>query len=148
MDAPFRRDRRRALRRMAALAGAAALLELPLLSGCAPGSGDAPGTVRLPLASLIPGKKTVVYVGGFAVELTRRDDGVVGRSLLCTHQGCTVRWDEAANRYKCPCHHGEYDAEGKVLIGPPPRPLAAYPVEIAGDTVVLRPRVATTRQIR
>jgi cytochrome b6-f complex iron-sulfur subunit len=147
MDAPFRRDRRRALRRMAALAGGAVLLEIPVLTACAPATGDAPGTVRLPLDSLTPGKKKVVYVKGFAVELTRRGDGVDGRSLLCTHQGCTVRWDEAAQRYRCPCHHGEYDADGRVLIGPPPRPLAAYPVEIAGGTVVLRP-VSATRPTR
>ena len=124
------------------------LLEIPALTGCGPGTGDAAGTVRVPLSSLVPGKKSIVYVNGFAVELTRRDGGVDGRSLLCTHQGCTVRWDEPTQRYKCPCHHGEYDAEGAVLVGPPPRPLAAYPVEIAGETVVLRPVAAATRPTR
>lgn len=141
MPVPFRSDRRRAFCRMAALAGSAVLLEIPVLSGCGPGSGDASGIVRIPLASLTLDRKTVVFVAGRAVELTRRAAGVDGRSLLCTHWGCTVWWDEGANRYKCPCHHGEYDANGNVLVGPPPRPLAAYPVEIAGDTVIVRPVV-------
>jgi cytochrome b6-f complex iron-sulfur subunit len=126
---------------MATLAGGAVLLELPVLTGCAPASNDPPGTARLPLASLALDTKTIVYVGTTAVELTRTDAGVSARSLLCTHWGCTVKWDEAAKRYKCPCHRGEYDADGNVILGPPPRPLAMLPVEIAGDTVIVRPLV-------
>jgi cytochrome b6-f complex iron-sulfur subunit len=141
MNGPIRPDRRRVLCRMAALAGSAVLLELPALTGCAPGSKEPPGTVRVPLASLTPGRKSIVPMGTSAVELTRTADGVQARSLLCTHWGCTVRWDEASNRYKCPCHHGEYDADGNVVLGPPPRPLATLPVEIAGDTVIVRPAV-------
>lgn len=138
MDRPDRPDRRRVLCRMAALAGGVVLLELPALTGCAPGGGDQPGVLRTPLASLPLGKKKILYLGTTAVELTRTDAGVAARSLLCTHWGCTVKWDEAANRYKCPCHHGEYDADGNVVLGPPPRPLAMLPVEIAGDTVIVR----------
>lgn len=139
MDGPIRPDRRRALCRMAALAGGAVLLEIPALTGCASGSKEPQGTLRVPLASLPLDKKKIVYLGTTAVELTRTDAGVTARSLLCTHWGCTVRWDEAANRYKCPCHHGEYDADGSVVLGPPPRPLAMLPVEIAGDTAIVRP---------
>lgn len=44
-------------------------------------------------------------------------------SATCTHLGCGVRWDAGRKRFLCPCHGGVYDATGKVLDGPPPRPL-------------------------
>jgi Rieske Fe-S protein len=44
-------------------------------------------------------------------------------SATCTHLGCQVQWDGGAERFRCPCHGGTYDAAGQVLGGPPPRPL-------------------------
>lgn len=41
----------------------------------------------------------------------------------CTHLSCTVTYQEEANRFYCACHDGSYDSEGRVLSGPPPRPL-------------------------
>ncbi len=49
--------------------------------------------------------------------------GVRAMSATCTHLGCQVHWDSAAGRFRCPCHGGVYDASGRVLDGPPPRPL-------------------------
>jgi Rieske Fe-S protein len=44
-------------------------------------------------------------------------------SAVCTHLGCQVRWNGEARQFQCPCHGGAYDAEGRVVAGPPPRPL-------------------------
>ena len=44
----------------------------------------------------------------------------------CTHLGCTYIWQaqgENAGTFRCPCHDGAYDRDGRVLGGPPPRPL-------------------------
>ncbi|HYE79559.1 MAG TPA: ubiquinol-cytochrome c reductase iron-sulfur subunit [bacterium] len=61
-------------------------------------------------------------------------------SGTCTHLGCHVNWEDAKNKFHCPCHAGEYDAEGKVLAGPPPKPLAKLPARIeAGNLVVELP---------
>lgn len=54
-------------------------------------------------------------------------------SATCTHLGCRVRWDQGAGRFKCPCHGGEYDAEGRVVSGPPPGPLPAIAARITDD---------------
>jgi Rieske Fe-S protein len=61
-------------------------------------------------------------------------------SATCTHLGCQVRWDGKGARFRCPCHGGVYDATGKVLEGPPPRPLDAIDARIdaADDTVLVR----------
>lgn len=50
-------------------------------------------------------------------------DEVVVLSNICTHLGCPVHWAEEEARYFCPCHGGVFDIEGRVLAGPPPRPL-------------------------
>jgi Rieske Fe-S protein len=59
-------------------------------------------------------------------------------SATCTHLGCRVRWDGSASRFKCPCHGGEYDANGAVTAGPPPRPLGRLDARISdlGDIEV------------
>jgi cytochrome b6-f complex iron-sulfur subunit len=42
---------------------------------------------------------------------------------VCTHLGCTVPWNAEQNRFVCPCHDSQYDAEGRVLQGPARRSL-------------------------
>ena len=61
-------------------------------------------------------------------------------SATCTHLGCQVHWDRAAERFRCPCHGGVYDASGQVLDGPPPRPLDALEARVdpADGSVLVR----------
>ncbi len=57
-------------------------------------------------------------------------DTVRAMSATCTHLGCQVQWDGAAKHFKCPCHGGVYAADGTVVSGPPPRPLAVVDARI------------------
>ena len=42
----------------------------------------------------------------------------------CTHLGCGYAFDKTRAVFHCPCHHGIFDVKtGRVLDGPPPRPL-------------------------
>lgn len=41
----------------------------------------------------------------------------------CTHLGCAFNWSQEKRQFLCPCHGGVYDLDGRVLAGPPPRPL-------------------------
>ena len=61
-------------------------------------------------------------------------------SATCTHLGCQVHWEGKGTRFRCPCHGGVYDATGKVLAGPPPRPLDTLEARIdpADDTILVR----------
>ena len=61
-------------------------------------------------------------------------------SATCTHLGCQVHWESKDAKFRCPCHGGVYDATGKVLEGPPPRPLDSLEARIdsADDTVLVR----------
>lgn len=52
-------------------------------------------------------------------------------SAVCTHLGCLVEWRKGQQDLYCPCHGGRFDLDGKVIGGPPPRPLPRYAVTIA-----------------
>ena len=55
----------------------------------------------------------------------------------CTHLSCAVYFDPAKRRIECPCHEGAFSAtDGRVLQGPPPRPLPRIRIERRGDELV------------
>ena len=104
------------------------------------GRASAPpgGGTSLPLSLLPPGTRLRVLHEGFPVEVRRAAGGAVDAlSLLCTHSACEVRWQAAEERYLCPCHHGLFAPDGRVLAGPPPAPLRAVAVRVEGDQVVV-----------
>ena len=37
-----------------------------------------------------------------------------------------MNWRNDETDFHCPCHDGVFDVEGKVVSGPPPRPLDEY----------------------
>lgn len=40
-------------------------------------------------------------------------------STKCPHLGCTIHWEAGKDRFRCPCHEGIFDREGKAISGPP-----------------------------
>jgi menaquinol-cytochrome c reductase iron-sulfur subunit len=57
----------------------------------------------------------------------------------CTHLGCPYHWDASAQRFACPCHNGMFDATGKVVSGPPPRPLDYYESKVEAGILYMGP---------
>jgi Rieske Fe-S protein len=54
----------------------------------------------------------------------------------CTHLGCSYFYDKDRKDFFCPCHRGQFDVKtGKVLDGPPPRPLDELEVEVRDASV-------------
>ena len=128
-------DRRLALRLLAAGAAGALVLEISLLAGCSGSEPPGPQAVTVPLADLPEGKRLIVKVGTTPVELRRTGETIVARSLLCTHQGCVVAWQEDIQQYKCPCQGAWFDIDGQVISGPTTKPLVEFPVTIVENTV-------------
>jgi Rieske Fe-S protein len=61
-------------------------------------------------------------------------------SQSCTHLTCPVHFKAETRQLVCPCHEGFFSAEdGRVLAGPPPRPLPTYPVEVRDGNVWVKP---------
>lgn len=40
-------------------------------------------------------------------------------STKCPHLGCKVHWEAGKDRFRCPCHEGIFDKNGKAIAGPP-----------------------------
>ena len=74
--------------------------------------------------------------------------GFVAISTRCAHLGCPVRWVVAAQRFVCPCHGGVYDFQGKVVGGPPPRPLDRFVTRVQNGQVQLGPRFSVNSDLK
>jgi Rieske Fe-S protein len=54
----------------------------------------------------------------------------------CTHLSCAVIPRPAEGVFHCPCHEGIFDLRtGRVIAGPPPRPLPRVVIEIHGGEI-------------
>lgn len=66
-----------------------------------------------------------------------KDNRFVAYSQKCTHLSCAVYYSDRNNRLECPCHEGYFSIEdGRVLQGPPPRPLPKIELTRRGDQLV------------
>jgi menaquinol-cytochrome c reductase iron-sulfur subunit len=94
--------------------------------------GDFPvGDIRLVPLKPLDQREWPEDWGTEAAWVYRRSDrDVVIYNLHCTHVGCPVTWSPQARRFFSPCHGGVFDPDGRVLAGPPPRPLDRYEVKI------------------
>jgi Rieske Fe-S protein len=61
----------------------------------------------------------------------------VAYSQKCTHLSCAVYYSRTTNRLECPCHEGYFSIDdGRVLQGPPPRPLPRIEIERRGNELI------------
>jgi menaquinol-cytochrome c reductase iron-sulfur subunit len=54
--------------------------------------------------------------------------GFVIFSPICPHLGCYYNWNDAQNRFMCPCHGSQYTLDGTHIAGPAPRGLDPLPL--------------------
>ncbi|MBZ5568826.1 MAG: Rieske (2Fe-2S) protein [Acidobacteriia bacterium] len=64
-------------------------------------------------------------------------DTYVAYSQKCTHLSCAVYYSRKSNKLECPCHNGFFAVEdGRVLAGPPTRPLPRIVIDTRGNELV------------
>jgi cytochrome b6-f complex iron-sulfur subunit len=61
-------------------------------------------------------------------------------SAVCSHLNCTVQYQESSGQIWCACHNGMYDMSGRVMSGPPPKPLDEFAVFVRGEDIVISRR--------
>jgi Rieske Fe-S protein len=81
-------------------------------------------------------------VTGRAVWTNKKDMPYLAFSGKCPHLGCAYKWRKhkvLGQVFLCPCHLSIYDASGKVLDGPAPRPLDLLPIQVSanGDVQII-----------
>lgn len=110
-----------------------------LVVGSALSSRSAPATpAAIPGALALPvgGSKVFGFPGPLDPCLLVRlgEERFVAFGQRCTHLGCPVIYREQKRDLYCPCHEGIFDGEsGRVVAGPPPRPLPRVKLERRGD---------------
>ncbi|WP_013320395.1 cytochrome b6-f complex iron-sulfur subunit [Gloeothece verrucosa] len=83
------------------------------------------------LAQGLKGDPTYIVV---TQEKTIADYGI---NAVCTHLGCVVPWNASEEKFICPCHGSQYNAEGKVVRGPAPLSLALVHADVTQDDKVV-----------
>lgn len=90
------------------------------------------GPVRLTPEQVdaLESKRFVIVPAAGTRVLAFRDQSHKLRALdaRCTHEGCTVQYVAAEGGIWCACHNARFDVEGRVIAGPPPRPLPRYAI--------------------
>lgn len=73
---------------------------------------------------------------GKAIWTNKKDIPYLAFSGKCPHLGCAYKWRKhkvLGQVFLCPCHLSIYDASGKVLDGPAPRPLDMLPIQVSAS---------------
>jgi len=135
-DAPV--TRRDYLRILVTISGGLALGAVAVAIGIFPRRTGTAGAVKVADA-LEPGRSvTFAYPGpdDRAIAMRLPDGKLVAYSSICTHLSCAVLWTSSADELVCPCHDGRFEAStGRVLGGPPPRPLPLIDLEERPDGI-------------
>jgi cytochrome b6-f complex iron-sulfur subunit len=93
--------------------------------------------VTFPLAELPVGGTRMIAYGAAPALVVRTRESIRCFSLVCTHLGCIVQYQEGSMAFYCPCHEGRFDQFGEVVSGPPPLPLEQIAVRVDGESVVV-----------
>jgi menaquinol-cytochrome c reductase iron-sulfur subunit len=91
--------------------------------------------------------KTTAYIRRASANEAEPYQPYVAISTRCAHLGCPVQFVEAAKNFVCPCHGGVYDFQGKVIGGPPVRPLDHFQTRVRDGEVQVGPRYSVTSQL-
>lgn len=77
------------------------------------------------------------FVAGKFWLVNTEDVGPKALYMVCTHLGCLYKWEQANNRFECPCHGSKFTREGYYIEGPAPRSLDTFSVTVEGGEVAV-----------
>ena len=84
------------------------------------------------------GASQVVQFGRYPALVINTPEGLRAYSAVCTHFACIVKYNNETGEIDCPCHEGYFDpADGSVISGPPPTPLATLNASVAADGMIM-----------
>jgi len=79
------------------------------------------------------GSVSTAWIKAQRVWIVHGEEGIYAIFAKCTHLGCTPRWLDAENKFKCPCHGSGFTRAGINFEGPAPRPLERIKVSLTED---------------
>lgn len=117
----------------AASAGAPSAPSATSATSAPAGSGQIAKATDVPVGSVFAFQDPQ---GGPAFLLQPAAGTFLAYSGICTHNGCTVGYDEAASEFACPCHGARFAvATGDPVQGPAKLPLTKIAVVESGGVI-------------
>ena len=99
------------------------------------------GPIRLSSdeAQKLEREKMIILRAGSQRVLVFQDETRKVRALSarCTHEGCTVKFLPGESIIWCACHNAKFDVDGRVLSGPPPKPLPKFSAQREDNGAVM-----------
>lgn len=112
-----------------------------LLKFAFPTLGKEPDFVELEVSDFldIPLNSVKPFAWGGKLGLFfKRDDGTItALKGICTHMECNITYKNEERKFYCACHKGWFDQDGRVLEGPPPKPLEFFDVQVEGKKLII-----------
>jgi len=122
----------------AALAGS---VLFPMLKYIYPPEGsdiDISEAVAAKVGELLPNSAKIFRFGNKPAILINTPGGALKAfNAVCTHLNCTVQYSQETSHIWCACHNGRFDLSGKVISGPPPKPLEEFKVNAVGENIIV-----------
>lgn len=84
----------------------------------------------------VNGSRVISLADDKLLIVRRSEVELVVLSAVCTHAGCTVRFDAAGEKVVCPCHGSQYSLTGAVTRSPAPRALTRYEATLDGAGIL------------
>jgi cytochrome b6-f complex iron-sulfur subunit len=94
---------------------------------------EPPSKVKVGLPDSFEEGKVVERFKEQNIWVVRNEGKIYALSTTCTHLGCTPNWQEAAQKFKCPCHGSGFYISGINFEGPAPRPLERWAISVGED---------------
>jgi cytochrome b6-f complex iron-sulfur subunit len=84
----------------------------------------------------------VAYDGHPSGDINYEDEGVAAQGIMplyqrCVHLGCRVPFCQQSQWFECPCHGSKYNSAGEYELGPAPRGMDRFRVDVAEDGSVM-----------
>jgi cytochrome b6-f complex iron-sulfur subunit len=64
-------------------------------------------------------------------------EGIMPLYQRCVHLGCRVPYCDSSRWFECPCHGSKYNGAGEYQLGPAPRGMDRFSIEITDGIVVV-----------
>lgn len=119
--------------------GSAAVFMGACLAGCGK-EGATPARVDFTLDLSAPANAALNTPGGYVynqgvIVARTQQNAYIAVSQACTHEGTSVQFQGANNRFYCPNHGATFSVTGTVTGGPANRPLTQYNTQLTGTTL-------------
>ena len=128
-------------------------LSAPVVAGCAVcmgacsksssgGNGTAGGSANFTVdlgSNLLAVGSSLVQSGVIVVRLAAGNTpaSFTAVQVACTHEGTSINFNAAQNKFICPNHGSTFSTSGSVTLGPATTNLKSYNISISGNTMTV-----------